>query len=230
MTEECRQFTEQLTQILDKQWVADGETPEIPEAMRAHAATCPSCAKTLRVVDGLIDPDSVTPTAPPDLADRVFNNVIAADEPRRPRHSMVRWVGMTAAAAALVLSTVFATTVYHNRTTGDDASAVAVAGNGTEESQNAVVSQNEPIVVRLQLQAPEANSVVVVGDWNEWDTAAHPLRDADGDGVWEVEIEVRPDGEYHYQFVIDGQERVPDPSAPITVDDGFGGENSVLNI
>lgn len=225
MNEECRQFREQLTQILDEQWVADGEAPEIPETMRAHAATCPSCAETLRVAEGLIDPAGTVPTAPPDLADRVFNTIVTAEETHRKRPTVTRWAGVAAAAAALVLSTVFATTVYHNRTTGDAPSVAEAADTG-----DTVYQQDEPIVVRLQLQAPQADSVAVVGDWNEWNTNAHPLRDSDGDGVWEVEIEVRPDSEYRYQFVIDGRKWVPDPSSPITVDDGFGGENSVLNI
>ena len=35
---------------------------------------------------------------------------------------------------------------------------------------------------------------------------------------------------YTYSFVIDGERWVPDPGAPETVDDGFGGVNSILRL
>jgi hypothetical protein len=56
------------------------------------------------------------------------------------------------------------------------------------------------------------------------------MTDVDGDGIWQIEIEVQPDKEYQYQFLINGERWIPDPEAPMNVDDGFGGENSVLNI
>lgn len=234
MNEECQRFKKQLSEILDEQWVPSGETPVISEEIRAHAAMCPSCREMLRVTEGIIEPDGIVPVPPPDLADRVFHNVITADQTDRKKRSVIRWTGMAAAAAALVLSTFFATAAYYDRVIGNQTIAATVADEGDEIDTTPIKTpaseEGEPIVVELRLQAPWADTVVVVGDWNEWDPDAHPLHDADGDGVWEVEIEVRPDNEYRYQFVIDGRTWIPDPSSPITVDDGFGGENSVLNI
>jgi glycosidase len=45
-------------------------------------------------------------------------------------------------------------------------------------------------------------------------------------GSWSVELELDP-GSYEYKFVIDGTDWVADPGNPNTVDDGFGGVNSV---
>ena len=54
--------------------------------------------------------------------------------------------------------------------------------------------------------------------------------DADGDGVWEIQVPLRRGQEHQYQFLIDGSLWVPDPTAPLQVDGGLGGVNSVLQI
>ena len=86
------------------------------------------------------------------------------------------------------------------------------------------------VAVRFYLEAPSASRVALVGDWNDWDTEADHLRDLEGDGLWEIEIRLIPGREYRYQFLIDGKEWIADPGAPLSVDDGFGGENSVLQL
>ncbi|MDY7028818.1 MAG: isoamylase early set domain-containing protein, partial [Spirochaetota bacterium] len=91
-------------------------------------------------------------------------------------------------------------------------------------------SGSETVIVHLYLSAPDAVQVAVVGDWNEWNGDADLLRDSDGDGVWEIRLEVPRGQEYQYQFLIDGRQWIPDPNAAIKVDDGFGGMNSVLDI
>jgi hypothetical protein len=104
--------------------------------------------------------------------------------------------------------------------------------DGSDVAEGRVAPDTDERVVRveLRLEAPNARRVSVVGDWNAWDTAADPLRDPDDDGVWETTITLRPNEEYQYQFLIDGQTWIPDPSSALTVDDGFGGKNSVLDI
>ncbi|MCP5514889.1 MAG: isoamylase early set domain-containing protein [Spirochaetales bacterium] len=94
----------------------------------------------------------------------------------------------------------------------------------------AVGNIEKSVVVYLQFYAPEAKEVAVVGDWNNWNPALDILQDKDGDGRWEIRIKVRTGREYRYQFLIDGEQWVPDPDAPISLNDGFGGENSILNI
>jgi len=84
----------------------------------------------------------------------------------------------------------------------------------------------ERLVARLAFRAPEARRVAVAGDFNGWSAEATPLRRGPG-GAWTVELPLGP-GRHQYQFVVDGV-FVADPSAP-TVDDGFGGNNAVIDL
>ena len=70
----------------------------------------------------------------------------------------------------------------------------------------------------------------MVGDWNGWNPDAHPLTDDNGDGIWETEIKLHPGKEYRYQFYIDKEIWIADPDAPLAIEDGFGGVNSILRI
>ena len=56
--------------------------------------------------------------------------------------------------------------------------------------------------VSFILMAPEARSVSVVGDFNQWDSAANPLNRRI-DGGWSALIEL-PHGHHRYQFLVDG--------------------------
>ena len=49
----------------------------------------------------------------------------------------------------------------------------------------------------------EAQSVSVIGDFNDWDPAAHPMKHH-VDGAWRVHIPV-PHGHHHYLFLVDGK-------------------------
>lgn len=88
----------------------------------------------------------------------------------------------------------------------------------------------EGMIVTKQflLVAPDARSVIVVGDFNNWDTAATRLTRLNDNGVWSVTVPLRP-GQYRYQFIVNDSTRVPDPRAP-QVSDEFGGINSLLTI
>jgi len=88
----------------------------------------------------------------------------------------------------------------------------------------------DTVVVRFRLHAPEAREVSVVGNWNQWDPDAQKLENPDGDEVWEIEIPLKRGEEHQYQFLIDGETWIPDPEAPLQVEDGFGGVNSILQI
>jgi 1,4-alpha-glucan branching enzyme len=83
--------------------------------------------------------------------------------------------------------------------------------------------------VRLRLAAPASSQVVVVGDFNDWDPAATPLRPAGDGNTWVVELRLEP-GRYHYTFLIDGRRWARDPSAPRAVESDFGAPVSVLTV
>jgi 1,4-alpha-glucan branching enzyme len=82
--------------------------------------------------------------------------------------------------------------------------------------------------VRFAIYAPDAKSVNLAGSFNNWSKTSDPLKDEDGNGVWEIVIPV-PQGRTEYKFVIDGERWIPDPANTNTVDDGFGGKNSVIH-
>ncbi len=79
----------------------------------------------------------------------------------------------------------------------------------------------------FSVKEPDAGSVHLAGEFNDWSTDATPMEDEDGDGVWTVVIELAP-GRYEYKFVIDGGLRwIEDPGNPEGVADPYGGRNSV---
>ncbi len=56
--------------------------------------------------------------------------------------------------------------------------------------------------VAFAVWAPNARSVSVVGDWNLWDPATHPMRRVGGNGVWEIFIpDVAMGAKYQFDLV-----------------------------
>jgi hypothetical protein len=106
-----------------------------------------------------------------------------------------------------------------------------LAGAALAASLLVVVLTRDPSATRpieLRLSAP-ASHVVVVGDFNDWDPAATPLRPGDQGGTWTVELRLPP-GRYRYTFLVDGRRWVPDPAEPRAPDDDFGAPTSVLTV
>ena len=50
--------------------------------------------------------------------------------------------------------------------------------------------------------ASKARTVSLVGDFNDWDPHAHPMK-RQPDGAWMIQIHLHH-GHHHYQFLIDG--------------------------
>jgi 1,4-alpha-glucan branching enzyme len=79
--------------------------------------------------------------------------------------------------------------------------------------------------IPLKLVAPGAKQVFVAGSFNDWHTAAIPLKSSPS-GEWRGELKLPP-GRYEYLFVVDGK-WLPDPAARETAPNPFGGANSVV--
>ena len=79
--------------------------------------------------------------------------------------------------------------------------------------------------VSLEFIKPDAKEVCVAGSFNEWKPETTPLS-LKGNGHWVGNLAVKP-GRHEYLFVVDGQ-WMPDPNARETVQNPFGGKNSVL--
>jgi hypothetical protein len=80
--------------------------------------------------------------------------------------------------------------------------------------------------VRFALVAHGAREVSLVGDFNDWNPRATPLRTT-GAGGWTVTVPLPP-GRYTYAFVVDGVTWTPDPTAPTAPGEDFGQPNSLL--
>ena len=123
------------------------------------------------------------------------------------------WMAGAAAAAGLILTVAL-----------PDRQATAPAPVALERTGGSTVARP----VRLWLAAP-ASRVAVVGDFNDWDPAATPLRRAPDGRAWVVELRLPP-GRYHYTFLIDGRRWARDPSEPPAPDSDFGAPVSVLTV
>ena len=85
------------------------------------------------------------------------------------------------------------------------------------------------VTFRYQPMIGGVSSVSVAGSFNDWDAAAHPLKDADEDGIWEAVIDL-PEGRITYKFVVNGDQWFADDFAQDSEPDGFGGQNSAVMI
>ncbi|MBD3170689.1 MAG: AAA family ATPase [candidate division Zixibacteria bacterium] len=82
--------------------------------------------------------------------------------------------------------------------------------------------------VVFRYKNPEANRVMLAGDFNNWSPDEGVVARKRSDGVWEKVIPLDP-GTYQYRFIVDGK-WVPDPNNPIKADDNLGGINSVISV
>ena len=78
--------------------------------------------------------------------------------------------------------------------------------------------------IKFEYSAPEAKEVSLVGNFNQWDSQANPMK-KDKKGIWKVTLSLEP-GRYEYRFFVDGNWE-NDPSCSGCVANEFGGENCV---
>lgn len=90
--------------------------------------------------------------------------------------------------------------------------------------------------ILFRYYAPSARQVTLAGGFNNWggtqgggryDPAIDPMRDDDGDGVWETVVPLPP-GRYQYKFVIDGGVRWEMDPSNLDTDFDAGIENSLI--
>lgn len=83
-------------------------------------------------------------------------------------------------------------------------------GGPKAESRETMLRSTAENELLFVLPALNAESVTVVGSFNDWEPTA--LSDEDGDGIWTARVSVPP-GRYEYAFVIDGRWWGQDPLA-----------------
>jgi hypothetical protein len=65
--------------------------------------------------------------------------------------------------------------------------------------------------VEFYIKAPQAKSVLLAGDFNNWQPQKTPLKLRGKDGLWSVDVPLSKGNEYQYKFVVDG-DWIEDPS------------------
>lgn len=73
----------------------------------------------------------------------------------------------------------------------------------------------------------EIEKISVVGDFNDWDPEATPLRLLKS-GVWKEKIELAGDSEYKFRYKINGNMWHNDPDADGYVPNDFDEENCIV--
>jgi hypothetical protein len=83
------------------------------------------------------------------------------------------------------------------------------------------------IPYRFVIYQPDVSRVEIAGTFTEWNSL--PMQKMGASGYWETVLEL-PLGEHRYSFILEGQQKVPDPTILIRENDDFGGENSILRV
>jgi len=91
------------------------------------------------------------------------------------------------------------------------------------------VARTTDTVVKFVFAGPQASTVALVGDFNDWDVSKTPMMRDPRSGSWTVALPLNA-GRHVYAFVVDGTTWANDPSAPLAPDDGFGHASSVKNV
>ena len=79
----------------------------------------------------------------------------------------------------------------------------------------------------FSFDAPEAMSVMLVGDFTHWQQNPINLK-KQKNGLWKASVSLAP-GTYHYRFLVDGQWR-DDPECTLRVPNPYGQQNSVREV
>ena len=85
------------------------------------------------------------------------------------------------------------------------------------------VATREPY--RFVIYRPGATQAEITGDFTGWERVS--MERIGSSGYWEISLNLQP-GEHRYVFILDGQQRVADPTVMAREQDDFGGENSIL--
>ncbi|HEX6809122.1 MAG TPA: isoamylase early set domain-containing protein [Gemmatimonadaceae bacterium] len=177
---------------------------------------------------GVADTLRAAEPARPDLTERVMH-LVHFDERRsravargwwtrrRTIHLSYSAVGAIAAAFMLAVAGVIVGRI------------TSLPPNAERTVASAPAKADTVRIVRFVLLAPSASSVSLVGDFNDWQRTATPLRPAGAPGMWAVSLPV-PRGLHQYAFIVDGTRWTPDPATSTTVTDDFGTTTSVIAV
>jgi 1,4-alpha-glucan branching enzyme len=85
--------------------------------------------------------------------------------------------------------------------------------------------------VRVTFELPSsvwAERVNLVGDFNNWSTTQHEMRQVRSDGAWRISLDLPVGGEYQFRYLINGHDWHNDWHADRYVLNRYGTDNSVV--
>lgn len=85
-------------------------------------------------------------------------------------------------------------------------------------------SSNSNAKQTFRFTAPQATSVLLVGDFTHWQQHGIPMQ-KDQDGTWITSLKLAP-GRHVYRFIVDGDWR-DDPECTLRAANPFGGQDMV---
>lgn len=94
-----------------------------------------------------------------------------------------------------------------------------------------VSPKGRSVYVTFELPIEDAqHSASVVGSFNGWDTAKHPMKRDDRKGVWTKGLSFKPGSRVEFRYFIDGHKWHNEPQADGHVPNPHYSENSVITL
>ena len=87
--------------------------------------------------------------------------------------------------------------------------------------------ESTSIPYRFVIYQPAVSQVDITGSFTEWKML--PMESTGSSGYWELTVNLSK-GEHRFTYVLDGRQRVADPTIMLREQDDFGGENSILSV
>jgi hypothetical protein len=205
-------------------WIEDRHS--VDEPVLRHVENCAGCSTELQKWERIytILRNSPTPSPPKGLAEEILAVIPpgAAESSPHPTFNLIRgpWLRPALALAAMLIIGICVLFLYQGPFKTPDAQKSAAISGEREKSLDPVSAH----VFNVNLHLPDAESVALVGDFNEWNKKSH-LLSRDEKGNWSISLNLK-DGYFQYQLLVDGRNWIVDPNNSVVIPDGFGGYNS----
>ncbi len=92
-------------------------------------------------------------------------------------------------------------------------------------------TSNDPAKVTVRFELPSAiwaDSVHLVGEFNDWSETSHPMTRNRHNDTWHITLELERGREYQFRYLVNAHEWHNDWKADKYVPNPFGGTNSVI--
>ncbi|MCC7055759.1 MAG: isoamylase early set domain-containing protein [Gemmatimonadaceae bacterium] len=171
------------------------------------------------------------PPFPREAADRIAARAILASSPQARAGAWTRRL----AAAVVLMAAGAAVVTAARRTAVVQRSELAMAGARAVGGAPVLPAAGAPLLpvsaggarpIIFELDAPDARSVQVLGDFNHWSRDATAM-ERSADGRWRITT-LLPPGRYIYAYLVDGHRFERDPARDAVEDRDFGVTGSEL--